>query len=160
MAKSIKQTKSPADPTVIIGSDHAGFKTKQRIIKTLANKGYTIVDVGTFSEEHVDYPQYAAEVAKAVAGDKSVRGILICGTGTGMVIAANKIKGIRAAFAFDDFGAKMAREHNDANVLALRGREFPATKAAKLAELFLKTEFSDDARHKRRIAQLTKLEGK
>lgn len=149
-----------AKPAVIIGSDHAGFQTKQQIIKSLAKKGYTLVDVGTFNEERVDYPHYAAEVAKAVVGDKTVKGILVCGTGTGMAIAANKIKGIRAAFAFDEYSAKLAREHNDANIIALRGREFPAAKAAKLAETFLKTEFSGDARHKRRIAQLAKLEGR
>lgn len=144
-------------PPVIVGSDHAGYRTKQTIIETLAKKGYTIVDVGDFSEkEGDDYPVFAGRVTKEVVSDKSgaAKGILICGSGTGMVIAANRIKGIRAAFAFDEYGAHMARHDNDANILALRGREFPAKKAARLAVTFLESGFSDIARHRRRIKEL------
>lgn len=150
--------KSAAKPTVVIGSDHAGYKTKQAIIKHLSQEGYTLVDVGAFTEERVDYPQYAAEVAKAVAEDTRARGILICGTGAGMAMAANKVRGARAALGYDEYSVRMAREHNDANILALRGREFPAAKAARLAQLFLQTKFSNAARHKNRIKQVGMLE--
>lgn len=150
-----------AKPVVVIGSDHGGFGTKQAVVKRLAKAGYTIVDVGSFNgEEKVDYPQYAVEVAKAVAADAKARGVLICGTGTGMCIAANKVKGIRAALGYDIYSTTMARQHNDANILCLRGREFPAAKAAALAQLFLETPFSKEARHKRRIALVSKLESK
>lgn len=144
---------------VVIGSDHAGFKTKERIKKELAGT-YTLIDVGDFSEEsNDDYPRFAAEVAKAVSDDpKRTKGILICGSGTGMVIAANKFKGVRAAFAFDAYSAKMARHDNDANILALRGRKFAQKDAANLAKIFLKTQFSGLPRHKRRIKAIGDLE--
>lgn len=155
--------RKPDLPTVIIGSDHAGYGTKQAIIAALAKKGYTIVDIGDFSEkEGDDYPVFAERVAREVASDRtgSARGILICGSGTGMVIAANKIPGARAAFAFDAYGARMARHDNDANILALRGRSFPKKKAAALAAVFLAAEFSGLARHKRRIRAIHSLERK
>ncbi len=150
-----------ARPAIVIGSDHAGFATKQRIVRALANAGYTIMDVGTFSaDEPVDYPGYAKLVAKEVARDPSgTKGILVCGSGTGMVIAANKVRGIRAAFAFDAYGARMARKDNDANVLALRGRRFPQEKAAALALAFLKAPFSGAPRHVRRVREIAALEG-
>ena len=152
--------KSP--PLIILGSDHAGYAAKQAIISSLAKKGRTLLDVGGFSEQtHDDYPDYAAEVAKAVAQEKGKAvGILICGTGTGMVIAANKIKGIRASVVYDEYSAKMARQDNDANIIALRGRNFSITKDTKLVEIFLNTPFSGEERHKRRLRKIAKLEGR
>lgn len=148
-------------PLVIIGSDHAGFATKQAIIKALAMQGRTILDVGTFDDKRrVDYPDYATEVARAVARDKkgSSMGVLVCGTGTGMCIAANKIDGIRAALGYDTYSAQFAREHNDANILCLRGRKFPAKEAVRLTKLFLNTEFSKEPRHIARIKKLDRIE--
>jgi ribose 5-phosphate isomerase B len=148
-------------PTVVIGSDHAGHAVKQRIIAHLAKKGYTLVDVGGFNPDVADdYPDYAIEVAKAVASDKqhATKGVLICGSGTGMVIAANKVKGIRASVVYDEYSAKMARHDNDANVIALRGRNFKTSIEPKLVDLFLTTPFSNIPRHKRRIAKIAKLE--
>ena len=162
MVKSTKKL-SVIKPVIIIGSDHAGYKTKQVITKFLTKKGYTLVDVGNFKQdERVDYPDYAREVAKLVAKDKqgNTKGVLVCGTGTGMAIAANKTAGIRAAFAFDKYSAQMARLHNDANIIALRGRKFSAQKAAQLAQLFLTTSFSEEPRHKQRINKIKKLETK
>lgn len=147
--------------TVVIGSDHAGFHAKQAIIKAMAKKGYVLVDVGGFdAESHDDYPDYALQVAKAVASDKTgkTKGVLICGTGTGMAMAANKVKGIRASVVYDEYSAKMARHDNDANIIALRGRKFSTSKEAKLVELFLTTPFSNLPRHKRRIKKIKDLE--
>jgi ribose 5-phosphate isomerase B len=149
-------------PTVIIGADHAGFKAKDAIIGSLAKKGYVIVDVGGFSPNTPDdYPDYAVQVAKAVASDKTgnTRGVLICGSGTGMAIAANKTKGVRAAVIYDAYSAKMARHDNDANIAALRGRNFSVQKDVKLVHLFLETAFSGLQRHKRRIRKVGALEG-
>lgn len=144
---------------VVIGSDHAGYRTKEAIKKALAGDGYEIVDVGGFDPSGSDdYPPYAKDVADAVASDKSVKGILVCGSGTGMVIAANKVKGIRASVVYDAYSARMARHDNDANVIALRGRKFPQRDAVRFARLFLKTEFSGIDRHKRRINQIRRME--
>jgi ribose 5-phosphate isomerase B len=150
-------------PLIIIGSDHAGYGTKQHIIQTLAKKGYTFVDVGGFKPDVPDdYPDYAYEVAKAVASDKTgnTKGVLICGSGTGMVIAANKVKGIRACVVYDNYSAKMARYDNDANIIALRSRKFKTAKDPQFVELFLKTEFSNLPRHKRRINKIKAIERK
>ncbi len=150
--------------TVAIGSDHGGIATKRVIINALARAGYLIVDVGGFdATKSDDYPEYAHAVASAVASDRTgkTKGVLICGTGTGMAIAANRHKGIRAALAYDTYSAVMARHDNDANVITLRGRRFPAREAARLALLFLRTPFSGIARHQRRIMKIeTKTKGK
>jgi len=163
-SKEGKHKEIPASRVlVVIGNDHAGHATKQTIIKLLAKNNYTILDVGGFSPDvSDDYPDYAAEVAKTVASDKTgmTKGILICGSGTGMVIAANKVRGIRAAFSFDKHSAIMARHDNDANVLCLRGLNFPANTSAQLALLFLKTSFSGIDRHKRRVKKVMALEAR
>lgn len=143
---------------IYLGSDHAGFRLKERIKKYLDAKKMYYEDLGTYSPESVDYPDYALAVAKKVSREKSSRGILICGTGTGMVIAANKIKGIRAAAAYDKYSAEMSRFHNDANILALRGRFFPFEKIKDIVSVWLKTPFSGQSRHKRRISKINKLE--
>ena len=139
---------------IYIGSDHAGFRVKEKLKKYFKKIGISHEDLGTYSLESVDYPDYAAAVAKKVAKEKYAKGVLICGTGTGMVIAANKIKGIRAAAAYDRYSAEMSRFHNDANILALRGRFFPFEKIKKIVSVWLRTPFSQKPRHKRRINKI------
>ena len=144
-------------PTIIIGSDHGGYQTKQAVMKALAKEGYTIVDIGGYSPKKPDdYPDYAKEVAKTVAKGKNTMGVLVCGTGTGMVMAANKVKGARAAMIYDAYSARMARHDNDANIAALRGRKFLQKKAIRITKMFLRTEFSKIPRHKRRIKKIEK----
>ncbi|MBI4140611.1 ribose 5-phosphate isomerase B [Candidatus Woesearchaeota archaeon] len=145
---------------IFIGADHAGFKLKEDIIKYLKTLKISFDDLGTSSDERVDYPDFAFKVAGAVAKNKNARGILICGTGTGMVIAANKVRGIRAALIYDDYTARMAREHNDANIACLRGRKFPVKKALKILKVWLKTSFSRELRHKQRLEKVSKYEEK
>jgi ribose 5-phosphate isomerase B len=143
---------------VIIGSDHAGFKVKEKLKKFLAARKILCEDVGTYSEESVDYPDYAAKVARKVARNKNRRGILVCGAGIGMVIAANKVRGIRAVAAYDAYSAKMSRLHNDTNVLGLRGRNFSYEKTKRIVGVWLETPFSGEKRHKRRIAKISSME--
>ena len=141
---------------IILGSDHAGYKVKEKIKKLLGKYKIEYEDIGTNSEKPVDYPAYAKKAAKKVAKNKDRMAILVCGTGTGMTIAANKIKGIRAVAAYDEYSAKMSRKDNDANVLGLRGRNFPYTKIEKIVKMWLQTPFSGNKRHKRRISKLDK----
>jgi len=143
---------------IIIGSDHAGYKVKEKIKKFLGKHDIDYEDVGTDSEKDVDYPDYAKKAAKKVAQSKNILGILICGTGTGMTIAANKIKGIRAVAAYDEYSAKMSRNDNDANVLGLRGRNFPYTKIEKIIKVWLSIPFSGKKRHIRRISKIKRIE--
>lgn len=134
-----------------IGCDHGGFALKQEIIKYLEKNEIAYKDFGCYSEESVDYPTYGHAVAHAVADGECEKGILICGTGIGISIAANKVKGIRAALCTDCFCAQATREHNDANILALGGRVVGPGLAVKIVDTFLNTEFSGDERHQRRI---------
>ena len=143
---------------VILGADHAGFLLKEKIKKFLQKKKISYEDLGTLSKKPADYPDYAFKVAQKVAKQKDIRGILICGTGTGMVIAANKVKGIRAVAAYDAYSAKMSRSDNNANVLGLRGRLFPYRKIEHIIELWLKTPFNREKRHERRINKIAKYE--
>lgn len=143
---------------IIIGSDHAGFRAKEKLKAILAKKGVKIDDVGTNSQDSVDYPDYAAKVARKVAKTRGSKGILICGSGIGMVIVANKVRGIRAVAAYDNYTARMSRNDNDTNVLCLRGRGFPFGKSRMIVDVWLKTPFSGKARHKRRIDKIRKLE--
>ncbi len=136
---------------VILASDHAGLRLKEKVKKYLAKKKIEYEDLGTGSFTSVDYPDYALKVAEKVAKNKNTRGILVCGTGTGMTIAANKVKGIRAVAAYDAYSAKMSRIDNDTNVLGLRGRFFPLEKVKKIITVWLDTSFSGEKRHKRRI---------
>lgn len=134
-----------------LGCDHGGYELKQEIMKYLEKNGIAYKDFGCYSEESVDYPTYAHVVAHAVADGECEKGILICGTGIGISIAANKVKGIRAALCTDCFCAQATREHNDANILALGGRVVGPGLAVKIVDTFLNTEFSGDERHMRRI---------
>lgn len=139
---------------IALGSDHGGYALKQELIAYLEKKGLEYKDFGCPDETSCDYPEYARAVAGAVAGGECDRGILICGTGIGMSMAANKVKGIRAALCGDCFSAQMTREHNDANILCLGARVSGPGLAIKIAETFLNTDFSGDERHMRRIAKI------
>lgn len=136
---------------IAIGSDHGGFELKQELMAHLTKRGILYKDYGTYSADSCDYPGYAKAVAHAVADGECETGILICGTGIGVSITANKIPGIRAALCGDCFSAEAARQHNDANILALGARVVGSGLALKIADIFLDTPFSDEERHIRRI---------
>jgi ribose 5-phosphate isomerase B len=140
-----------------IGSDHAGFRLKERLRRKLTADGHDVTDRGALSEESCDYPVFAAAVGLDVSGGGSERGILVCGTGIGMSIAANKIDGIRAATATSDEQIRLAREHNDANILTLGARILSDDDAERLVEIFLSTDFLA-GRHARRVELITRLE--
>ena len=142
---------------IAIGADHAGFGLKEEIRKTLAELGLSVEDFGTKSSDSVDYPDFAEKVARLVAAGEFDRGILVCGTGLGMAIAANKIPGIRAATVTDVEMARLSREHNNANVLAVGGRILDRKRALEIVRAFLETPFAGD-RHQRRIDKITNLE--
>jgi len=135
---------------IAIGSDHGGFELKQFLVKILSDAGHNIVDLGCDSEDSVDYPDFADEVCTQVISGKVGRGILVCGTGIGMSLAANRHRGIRAALCHDEYTARMSREHNDANILCLGDRVLGKGVAQAVAEVWLDTEFSG-GRHQRRI---------
>ena len=139
---------------IAVGSDHGGYELKQEIISYLKEKNLEYKDYGTDSKESCDYPVYAKKVANAIVNGECDRGILICGTGIGISITANKIKGIRAALCHDTFSAQATREHNDANILAMGARVVGPGLAFKIVDTFLNTEFSNDERHIRRIEQI------
>lgn len=142
-----------------IGSDHGGFALKQEIMKHLTERGIEYRDYGTFSTDSCDYPDYGEAVGRAVASGECERGIVVCGTGIGISIAANKVHGVRCALCGDCFSAQMAREHNDANVLALGARVLGPGLALKIVDTFLDAEFQG-GRHARRVAKITALEDK
>ncbi|MCI9539915.1 MAG: ribose 5-phosphate isomerase B [Lachnospiraceae bacterium] len=136
---------------IAIGSDHGGYALKQEVIKHLEKKGIKYQDFGCYNEDSCDYPVYAKLVTKEITEGNCEKGILICGTGIGISIAANKVPGIRAALCTDCFCAEATRQHNDANVLCLGGRVVGAGLALKIVDTFLDTPFSNDERHMRRI---------
>ena len=136
---------------IAIGCDHGGYALKQEVMKHLAERGLEYKDFGTYSEDSCDYPVYGKAVAHAVADGDCDRGILICGTGIGISITANKVPGIRAALCGDCFSAEATRLHNDANILAMGARVVGAGLALKIVDTFLDTPFSGDERHVRRI---------
>lgn len=142
---------------IALGADHGGFYLKEAIIEYLKGKDIGYIDYGCYSEESVDYAVYAKKVADDVASGKCEKGILFCGTGIGISIAANKVKGIRAAVCVNEYCAEMTRRHNDANILAMGGRVIDAPTAVKLTDIFLNTEF-EGGRHTRRIQQIAKIE--
>lgn len=136
---------------IALGCDHGGFAMMQEVKKHLEQRGLEYMDFGCSSEESVDYPEYAKMAAGAVASGECDKGILICGTGIGISIAANKVKGIRAALCHDCFSAQATREHNDANMLAMGARVIGPGLALQIVDIFLDTPFSNDERHIRRI---------
>jgi len=142
---------------VALGADHAGFQLKEAVKRFLTSRRVPCEDFGTTSDASVDYPDYAIRVAKAVAAGGCDRGILVCGSGIGMAIAANKIAGIRAAPVHDLESARLGREHNDINILTLAGRLTPVDRACEIVRIFLDTPFAGH-RHQRRIDKITGLE--
>ncbi|MCD2493172.1 ribose 5-phosphate isomerase B [Lacrimispora sp. NSJ-141] len=139
---------------IALGCDHGGYELKQEIIAYLEKNHLEYKDFGCFGREAVDYPEYAKLVGHAVADGECEKGILICGTGIGISITANKIKGVRAALCSDCFSAEATRLHNDANILAMGGRVVGAGLALKIVDIFLNTPFSGDERHARRISKI------
>ena len=137
---------------ISIGSDHGGYELKKELIEHLKEKGYEVIDRGTDSSASCDYPTYANYVCDDIISKECDLGILICGTGIGMSMAANKREGIRAALCHDTFSAKATREHNDANILCMGARVVGPGLALMIADTFLETEFSNDERHIRRIS--------
>lgn len=135
---------------IAIGSDHAGYELKQAVKAQLEAVGHEVVDVGTNSTESTDYPQYAAKASRLVAAGEAERGVLVCGSGVGVSIVANKVDGVRAVNAHDPEEAEMSRRHNDANVLTLAGRRLSPNQAKPIVETFLATEF-EGGRHQRRV---------
>jgi len=142
---------------VAIGSDHGGFHLKNNIMQLLDEQGISFQDYGVFTTDSVDYPDISSSVARAVTSGECDRGIIICGTGIGVCIAANKIKGIRAALCHDIFSAQMSREHNDANILTLGERVIGVGPARMIVEKWLTTEFAG-GRHSCRVEKITALE--
>ena len=142
---------------IAIGSDHAGFALKAHLVKVLADLGHETIDLGTNSEEPVDYPYYCAAVARAVVRGEADRGIVLGGSGQGEQLAANKVRGARAALCNDLFTAKLSRQHNDANVLSMGGRIVAAGLADEILKVWLTTEF-EGGRHVARLEQIAQIE--
>ena len=143
---------------VAIGADHAGFELKEDLKQYLAAEGVAVIDLGTASEEPVDYPDYAAAVGRAVVSGRADRGIVVCGSGAGAAIAANKLTGIRCALAHDTYTAHQAVEHDDANVIAMGSRVIGPALAHEIASQFIQASFTGEERHKRRLAKVLDLE--
>jgi len=143
---------------IIIGCDHGGVELKNEIISHLEKKNFEVVDVGTYTTDSCNYPDYARAVCTRIQSGEFERGILVCGTGIGMSIAANKHNGIRAACCSDTFSARMTRMHNDANVLCLGGRVVGAGLACDMVDLFVETEFEGGGRHTTRVSMLADIE--
>ena len=140
-----------------IGSDHGGLELKQAVCELLKNRGLEVEDFGTHNSDSVDYPDFGAKVANAVSKGDAERGILICGTGIGMSIIANKFPGIRAALVYDEFTAQMSKEHNNANILVMGGRILNVEQGVKLVEIWLDTEF-EGGRHQNRLLKIAAAE--
>ena len=145
--------------TIAIGADHAGFDLKEHLVATLTRLGHHVDDLGTYNTDPVDYPQVCANVGRAVADRRADRGILVGGSGQGEQIAANKIPGVRAALCNDLYTARMSREHNDANVLAIGGRIVAMALADEIVALWVSTPF-EGGRHQRRVDQIAELENR
>ncbi len=141
---------------IVIGSDHGGYDLKNQVIEHLKARGIEVEDLGCYSTDSVDYPEYGQKVAKAVIAGQGDKGIVCCGTGIGISIAANKVKGIRCALPYDDFTAEMCKKHNDANMVSFGGRTLPPEKVMHLIDIWLDTEF-EGGRHERRVNMLNEL---
>ncbi|NLM04678.1 MAG: ribose 5-phosphate isomerase B [Clostridiales bacterium] len=144
---------------IAIGSDHGGYSLKEIIKSHLEEKGFEVEDFGTYSEESTDYPDFGQAVGEAVASGKFEKGIVICGTGIGISIAANKVPGVRCALVGDCFSARATREHNDSNVLALGARVLGVGLALDIVDIWLGTEF-EGGRHSKRVDKITQIESK
>lgn len=142
---------------IAIGADHAGFEEKEGLKKTLDEMGVAYEDMGTFSCDSVDYPDYARKVGEAVANGEYDRGVLVCGSGTGMAIAANKVPGVRAAVAWNEDIAKLSRQHNDANVLSIPARFISQDETNKIVKAWFGADF-EGGRHERRVEKIEQIE--
>src|SRR5262249_34496960 len=142
---------------IAVGSDHRGYELKRRVVALLAQLGHEVLDLGPEGGESVDYPDFAFQVARAVGEGKADRGILVCGTGIGMCIAANKVRGVRAAPCHDSITAEMSRRHNDANVLCLSADLLGEELIERMVRIWLETEF-EGGRHARRVDKITRFE--
>jgi RpiB/LacA/LacB family sugar-phosphate isomerase len=151
------QYESQAVKKIYAGSDHAGFNLRRRLVDHLRGRGYLVEDLGPATDASCDYPTFAAAVARAVRDDAGALGLLVCGTGLGVCIAANKVRGVRAVDVWNVEGAKQSRAHNDANVLCLGERLLPEPEAIAIVETWLATPF-EAGRHGRRVAQIAALE--
>lgn len=143
---------------VAIGSDHAGYELKECLEAFLVDLGHEVIDLGTHSTDPVDYPDYAEAVAKEVTGGGADRGLLICGSGVGVSVAANKIPGIRAGTCHDTYSAHQGVEHDDMNVLVLGSRIIGTALAKEIVQAFLGARFSDEERHRRRLGKVLEIE--
>jgi RpiB/LacA/LacB family sugar-phosphate isomerase len=143
---------------IVVGADHAGFEMKQTIGGYLRHLGHEVVDIGTNSDSPVDYPDFAEAVANAISDGAAERGVLICGSGVGASVAANKIPGIRAGLCHDTYSARQGVEHDDMNVLVLGARVIGVELARELVNNFLAAKYSDEERHRRRVAKVKALE--
>lgn len=143
---------------IALGSDHAGFDLKQNLLALLESMGHEVLDVGVYNDEPADYPDYAEAVGLAVIQKKADRGIIICGSGVGVSVAANKIPGIRAAVCHDGYSAHQGVEHDDMNVLVLGARIIGTYLARDLVQTFLSAQFSGEERHKRRLEKVLEME--
>jgi ribose 5-phosphate isomerase B len=139
---------------IVLGADHGGYELKRELVEGLREAGYTVDDVGTHGPETCDYPDFAHAVAQGILAGRYQRGILVCGTGIGMAITANRYSGIRAANCADVFSARFSRAHNNANVLTLGGRVLGVGLAWEIVNVWLKTPFGGDARHLRRVSKI------
>lgn len=138
---------------IVAAADHGGFDLKNQIVEKLQNQGFAVEDLGTYSEESVDYPDFADKVSQKILDGEADLGILVCGTGIGISIAANRHKGIRAAIVYDDFTAKVAHEHNNANILCFGGRTMKTEDVLRRIEIFLNTQY-EGGRHERRLCKM------
>lgn len=145
---------------IVIGADHAGYELKQIIAAYLRHLGHEVIDKGTHSDDPVDYPDYAEAVALAIVHGEAERGVLICGSGVGASVAANKIPGIRAGLCHNTYAARQGVEHDDMNVLVLGARVIGVEMARELVDTFLRAKFNGEERHRRRVAKIKALEGR
>ncbi len=150
--------RTPARLRIAVGADHGGFELKARIIRWLQAAGHEVADLGTHTPDPCDYPTIGAKVARAVGAKAFDRGVLLCKSGIGIAIAANKVPGVRAAVCGDLFDAARSRQHNDANVLVLGAEKVPQAKAKKIVETFFATPFESGGRHERRVRQIAAIE--
>jgi ribose 5-phosphate isomerase B len=138
---------------IFFGNDHAGFSARDELLTYLNEQGHDVEDVGTSTDDRVDYPDFASQVAQKVQATPDSVGVLVCGSGIGMSMTANRLKGVRAALVLDEYSAEMSRKHNNANIICLRSREIPAPGNTQLLDLFLKTDF-EGGRHEKRVEKI------
>jgi len=155
---AIRPERYPGGMHVVFGADHAGFPLKETLIRAVADAGYSVEDLGTHTTDPVDYPDFAAAVAREVAAGRADKGVVVCGSGAGAAIAANKVRGVRAAVAHDTYTAHQMVEHDDVNVLAVGSRVVGPALAEEIMFAFLAARFTNEERHRRRLNKVIALE--